>query len=190
MKSSEFKVRVQAFGRFLSGMVMPNIGVFIAWGLLTALFIPTGWFPNEQLAKMVGPMITYILPLLIGYNGGKLVAGDRGAVVGAITTVGVICGTSIPMFIGAMIAGPVGGYAIKKFDKHIQGKVKSGFEMLVNNFSAGIIGLILAIVFFYGVGPIVEQLNAMLGTGVNRLVEAGLLPLTSLVVEPASFILK
>lgn len=185
MKSSEFKVKVQAFGRFLSGMVMPNIGVFIAWGLLTALFIPTGWFPNEQLAKMVGPMITYILPLLIGYNGGKLVAGDRGAIVGAITTVGVICGISIPMFIGAMIAGPVGGYAIKKFDEKMKGKIKSGFEMLVNNFSAGIVGLILAIVFFYGVGPVVEQLNTLLGVGVNRLVQAGLLPLTSLVVEPA-----
>lgn len=185
MKSSEFKVKVQAFGRFLSGMVMPNIGVFIAWGLLTALFIPTGWFPNEQLAKMVGPMITYILPLLIGYNGGKLVAGDRGAIVGAITTVGVICGASIPMFIGAMIAGPVGGYAIKKFDEKMKGKIKSGFEMLVNNFSAGIVGLILAIVFFYGVGPVVEQLNTLLGVGVNRLVQAGLLPLTSLVVEPA-----
>lgn len=185
MKSSEFKVRVQSFGRFLSGMVMPNIGVFIAWGLLTALFIPTGWFPNEQLAKMVGPMITYILPLLIGYNGGRLIAGDRGAIVGAITTVGVICGTSIPMFIGAMIAGPVGGYVIKEFDKRMKGKIRSGFEMLVNNFSAGIIGLILAIVFFYGVGPVVEQLNTMLGAGVNRLVQAGLLPLTSLVVEPA-----
>lgn len=185
MKSSEFKVRVQAFGRFLSGMVMPNIGVFIAWGLLTALFIPTGWFPNEQLAKMVGPMITYILPLLIGYNGGKLIAGDRGAVVGAITTVGVICGTLIPMFIGAMIAGPVGGYVIKKFDEKMKGKIKSGFEMLVNNFSAGIVGLILAVIFFYGVGPVVEQLNTLLGVGVNRLVQAGLLPLTSLVVEPA-----
>lgn len=185
MKNSEFKVRVQAFGRFLSGMVMPNIGVFIAWGLLTALFIPTGWFPNEQLAKMVGPMITYILPLLIGYSGGKLIAGDRGAIVGAITTVGVICGTSIPMFIGAMIAGPVGGYIIKKFDEKMKDRIKSGFEMLVNNFSAGIVGLILAVIFFYGVGPVVEQLNTLLGIGVNRLVQAGLLPLTSLVVEPA-----
>lgn len=179
------KVKVQAFGRFLSGMVMPNIGVFIAWGLLTALFIPTGWFPNNEFAKMVEPMIKYILPLMIGYNGGKLVAGERGAIVGSITTVGVICGTSIPMFIGAMIAGPVGGYTIKSFDKYTKGKIKSGFEMLVNNFSAGIVGLILAIIFFKGVGPIVEKLNALLGVGVNRLVEGGLLPLTALVVEPA-----
>ncbi|MGL5190463.1 MAG: PTS mannitol transporter subunit IICBA, partial [Cetobacterium sp.] len=179
------KVKVQAFGRFLSGMVMPNIGVFIAWGLLTALFIPTGWFPNNEFAKMVEPMIKYILPLMIGYNGGKLVAGERGAIVGSITTVGVICGTSIPMFIGAMIAGPVGGYTIKTFDRYTKGKIKSGFEMLVNNFSAGIVGLILAIIFFKGVGPIVEKLNALLGVGVNRLVEGGLLPLTALVVEPA-----
>lgn len=182
------KVKVQAFGRFLSGMVMPNIGVFIAWGLLTALFIPTGWIPNNELAKMVEPMIKYILPLMIGYNGGRLVAGERGAIVGAITTVGVICGTSIPMFIGAMIAGPIGGYTIKSFDKHTKGKIKSGFEMLVNNFSAGIVGLILAIIFFKGVGPLVENLNTLLGIGVNRLVEGGLLPLTALVVEPAKIL--
>lgn len=182
---TNLKVAVQSFGRFLSGMVMPNIGAFIAWGFITALFIPTGWYPNEDLAKLVGPMITYLLPLLIGYSGGKLIAGERGGVVGAITTAGVIVGTSIPMFIGAMIAGPAGGYAIKKVDEFMKDKVKSGFEMLVNNFSAGIVGAILAVLFFKSVGPLVEGLNNLLGAGVNFLVEARILPLTSILVEPA-----
>lgn len=136
--ASGMKLKVQSFGRFLSNMVMPNIGAFIAWGLITALFIPTGWVPNETFAALVGPMITYLLPLLIGYTGGKLVGGERGAVVGAVTTIGVIVGSEIPMFLGAMIAGPLGGIAIKGFDNLIEGKVKSGFEMLINNFSAGI----------------------------------------------------
>lgn len=74
--SSDIKIKVQSFGRFLSNMVMPNIGAFIAWGIITALFIPTGWLPNETLAKLVGPMITYLLPLLIGYTGGRLVGGE------------------------------------------------------------------------------------------------------------------
>ena len=148
--SSDFKIKVQSFGRFLSNMVMPNIGAFIAWGIITALFIPTGWLPNETLAKLVGPMITYLLPLLIGFTGGRLVGGDRGGVVGAITTMGVIVGADMPMFLGAMIAGPLGGWAIKKFDVWVDGKIKSGFEMLVNNFSAGIIGMILAILAFLG----------------------------------------
>ena len=143
--SSDIKIKVQSFGRFLSNMVMPNIGAFIAWGIITALFIPTGWLPNETLAKLVGPMITYLLPLLIGYTGGKLVGGERGGVVGAITTMGVIVGADMPMFLGSMIAGPLGGWAIKKFDVWVDGKIKSGFEMLVNNFSAGIIGMILFI---------------------------------------------
>ncbi|MGB5445977.1 MAG: PTS transporter subunit EIIC, partial [Psychromonas sp.] len=141
MLSSKSKVGVQNFGRLLSNMVMPNIGAFIAWGLITALFIPTGWIPNETLASMVGPMIMYMLPLLIGYTGGKVIAGERGAVVAAIATMGVIVGTDIPMFMGAMIVGPLSGLAIKKFDAAIHGKVKSGFEMLVNNFSAGILGM-------------------------------------------------
>jgi len=188
MLSPEAKVKVQNFGRFLSNMVMPNIGAFIAWGFITALFIPTGWIPNETLSSMVGPMITYLLPLLIGYTGGKMVAGDRGAVVGAVTTMGVIVGTDIPMFMGAMIAGPLGALAIKKFDQAIHGKVKSGFEMLVNNFSAGIIGMICAIIAYLVIGPAVKVLSTALATGVNTLVESGLLPLTSLFVEPAKIL--
>jgi len=148
MFSPDVKVGVQNFGRFLSNMVMPNIGAFIAWGIITALFIPTGWLPNETLAKLVGPMITYLLPLLIGFTGGRLVGGDRGGVVGAITTMGVIVGADMPMFLGAMIAGPLGGWCIKRFDRLVDGKIKSGFEMLVNNFSAGIIGMLLAILAF------------------------------------------
>ena len=188
MLSPEAKIKVQNFGRFLSNMVMPNIGAFIAWGFITALFIPTGWLPNETLAAMVGPMITYLLPLLIGYTGGKMVGGDRGAVVGAITTMGVIVGTDIPMFMGAMIVGPLGGIAIKKFDEAIQGKVKSGFEMLVNNFSAGIIGMVCAIVAFLVMGPAVKVLSTGLAAGVNLMVESGALPLASIFVEPAKIL--
>ncbi|HHE3653839.1 TPA: PTS mannitol transporter subunit IICBA [Pasteurella multocida] len=188
MLSANAKVKVQNFGRFLSNMVMPNIGAFIAWGFITALFIPTGWLPNETLAKLVGPMITYLLPLLIGYSGGKLIAGERGAVVGAIATAGVIVGTDIPMFLGAMIAGPTGGWAIKRFDKWADGKIKSGFEMLVNNFSSGIIGMILAILFFWLIGPAVKALSTMLAAGVDILVKAHLLPLTSIFVEPAKIL--
>ncbi|MCU6668388.1 PTS mannitol transporter subunit IICBA [Enterobacteriaceae bacterium H4N4] len=186
--SSDFKIKVQSFGRFLSNMVMPNIGAFIAWGIITALFIPTGWLPNETLAKLVGPMITYLLPLLIGYTGGRLVGGDRGGVVGAITTMGVIVGADMPMFLGAMIAGPLGGWAIKKFDVWVDGKIKSGFEMLVNNFSAGIIGMILAILAFLGIGPAVEVLSKVLAAGVNFMVAHDMLPLASIFVEPAKIL--
>ncbi len=186
--SSDFKIKVQSFGRFLSNMVMPNIGAFIAWGIITALFIPTGWLPNETLAKLVGPMITYLLPLLIGYTGGRLVGGDRGGVVGAITTMGVIVGADMPMFLGAMIAGPLGGWAIKKFDVWVDGKIKSGFEMLVNNFSAGIIGMILAILAFLGIGPAVEVLSKILAAGVNFMVAHDMLPLASIFVEPAKIL--
>ena len=188
MFSEATKLKVQRFGRFLSNMVMPNIGAFIAWGFITALFIPTGWLPNEALGKLVEPMLNYLLPLLIGYSGGKLAGGERGAVVGAITTMGVIVGTDIPMFLGAMIVGPLGGWAIKKFDQAVEGKIKSGFEMLVNNFSAGIIGMLLAIVAFYAIGPAVKGLSAALAAGVDFLVNHHLLPLTSIFVEPAKIL--
>ncbi|WP_102347716.1 PTS mannitol transporter subunit IICBA [Bacillus sp. Marseille-P3661] len=183
------KVRVQKFGNFLSSMVLPNIGAFIAWGLITALFIPTGFFPNENLAQLVGPMVTYLLPLLIGYTGGKLVHDHRGGVVGAIVTAGVIVGApDTPMFLGAMIMGPLAGYVIKKFDQAIEGKIRTGFEMLVNNFSAGILGAILAIVAFLAIGPAVDSFTQILVSGVDWLIAAGLLPLTSILIEPAKIL--
>jgi len=180
--------KLQKFGRFLSGMVMPNIGAFIAWGLITALFIPTGWLPNENLAALVGPMIVYLLPLLIGYTGGKMVYGTRGGVLGAVATMGVIVGTSIPMFIGGMIMGPIAGYLMKKFDESVDGKVPTGFEMLVNNFSAGILGTILTLLAYLGIGPVVEGVSNSFGAGVEGFVNAGLLPLASIFIEPAKIL--
>ncbi|WP_055108252.1 PTS mannitol transporter subunit IICB [Paenibacillus ihumii] len=184
-QSSGFKVQVQRFGRFLSGMVMPNIGAFIAWGLITALFIPTGWVPNESLASLVDPMITYLLPLLIGYTGGHMVHGVRGGVIGAVVTMGVVVGADIPMFLGAMIMGPLGAWVLKKFDKAVEGKIPAGFEMLVNNFSSGIIGGALALAAFKGVGPVVQAFSDVLAAGVQFLINTGLLPLANLLIEPA-----
>ncbi len=180
------KEKVQLFGRFLSGMVMPNIGAFIAWGLITALFIETGWLPNAKFAQMVTPMSTMLLPLLIAYTGGDVVAGKRGGVIGAIAAIGVIVGQpDVPMFIGAMIVGPLSAWLIKKFDQAVEGHIPPGFEMLVNNFSLGIIGAALSLIAMLGVTPLVTTLNDAMSAGVGFLVEHGLLPLTSIFIEPA-----
>ena len=179
------KEKVQVFGRFLSGMVMPNIGAFIAWGLITALFIETGWFPNATLAKLVDPMSKMLLPLLIAYTGGKNVWGQRGGVIGAVAAMGVIVGSDIPMFIGAMIVGPLSAWILKKFDQAVEGKVRAGFEMLVNNFSLGIIGAILCGLAMFGIAPVVTVLNSAMESGVGFFVDHGLLPLASIFIEPA-----
>lgn len=199
------RVRVQKLGTALSNMVMPNIGAFIAWGLITALFIEQGWLqaifsglkdPDGWVAKLggwgaydgagiVGPMITYLLPILIGYTGGRMIHGNRGAVVGAIATIGVVTGADVPMFMGAMIMGPLGGWLMKKADALWEGKIRPGFEMLVDNFSAGILGMFLAIFGFFGIGPIVSSFTRLAGNAVDFLVENNLLPLTSILIEPA-----
>jgi PTS system mannitol-specific IIC component len=176
---------IQRIGGYLAGMIMPNIAAFIAWGLITALFIPTGWLPNKDLAKLVGPLILTLLPVLIGYTGGRLVHGQRGAVVGAVATMGVVVGTDIPMFLGAMIVGPLAAYLLKQIDAVVGQRTRAGFEMLVDNFSAGILGLIMAILGFLAVGPVVETLANAAGRGVDGLVSSGLLPLVSIIVEPA-----
>ncbi|WP_282155486.1 PTS mannitol transporter subunit IICB [Cytobacillus gottheilii] len=179
------RAKIQKFGGFLSGMVMPNIGAFIAWGVLTALFIPNGWFPNEEFAQLKDPMMLYMLPILIAYTGGRLVADARGGVISVIATMGLIVGSDIPMFIGAMVIGPLAALIIKKFDKAIQGKVSSGFEMTVNNFSIGLIGLALALLSYLVIGPTITFVNDLLVTGVNILVENHLLALLPIFTEPA-----
>ena len=182
------KSAVQKFGTALSGMVMPNIGAFIAWGIITALFIGDGYLPNEQLATIVDPMLKFLLPTLIAYQGGYNVYGQRGAVVGSIATFGVIMGSEVPMLIGAMALGPLGGYLIKKFDQAFGDKIKTGLEMLVNNFSSGIIGFILAVIAFYIVGPFVQMMTDFMGQGVAWIMEAGLLPLANIFIEPAKIL--
>ena len=184
----KFKNTIMRIGRSMSAMVMPNIGAFIAWGLITALFIPDGWLPNDNLAKLVSPALTYLLPILIAYTAGKNIAGDRGGVTGAIATIGVIAGSDIPMFIGAMIMGPAGGLAIKEFDKLTKGRVRSGFEMLVNNFSVGIIGMLLAIAGFLVVGNAISSLTGLVSRAAEALIAHKMLPLISLVVEPAKIL--
>ncbi|MDR1037914.1 MAG: mannitol-specific PTS transporter subunit IIC [Deltaproteobacteria bacterium] len=179
------KESVQRAGRFLSSMVMPNIGAFIAWGLITALFIPDGWLPNVTFAALVGPMIKYLIPLLIAYTGGYVVHKQRGAVVGAIAGFGVIVGAEMPMFLGVMLMGPVGGLVIRQFDALMERRIPAGFEMLVNNFSAGILGGILAILGLVAINPACVAITNALSSGVNFFVTHRLLPLAALFVEPA-----
>lgn len=183
-EGKSLKLGVQKFGNSLSSMILPNIGAFLAFGIVTALFIPTGWLPNKALSELVSPFITYLLPLLIGYTGGKMVDGHRGGVVGAIATTGIIVGTNVPMLLGAMIMGPLGGYLIKKFDQLIEGKIKTGFEMLVDVFSAGILGALLAIIGFAAFSPVVDWASSALAGGVGWLINMRLLPLASLFIEP------
>jgi PTS system mannitol-specific IIC component len=179
------KAQIQRLGGHLAGMVMPNIGAFIAWGLITALFIPTGWLPNKEFGALVDPTINVLLPVLIGYTGGRMVHGQRGAVVGAVATMGVVVGAGIPMFLGAMVMGPLTAFVLKLVDGYIQDRTKPGFEMLVDNFTAGIVGGAAAVFGNWGIKPIVTHVTDAAGNAVEWLIHHHLLPLASVLVEPA-----
>jgi len=185
--------RLQKFGGFMAGMVIPNIGAFIAWGLITAFFIPTGWTPNDDLVELVGPIIVYLLPVLIGFTGGQMVYGHRGGVMGAIATMGIIVGADFaldsgatgdpPQFLGAMVVGPLAAWLMMKTDEAFQDRVPVGFEMLYNNFSSGILGFILAILGRYIMGPIMGFIANLFGNMVDWVADAGLLPLADIPIE-------
>ncbi len=177
--------KLQAFGGFLTAMVIPNMGAFIAWGFITALFIPTGWIPNEHFNELVQPMLNYLLPLLLAYTGGSLVYGQRGGVAGAIGTIGLIVGADIAMFLGAMIMGPLSAWVVKKFDKAIDGKIPTGFEMVVNNFSLGIIAFLLCLCSYSFIGPVIVEANNFVSYLIQQLVKTGFLPILSVINEPA-----
>ncbi len=203
------RAAIQRFGAFLAGMIMPNLGAFIAWGLVTALFIPSGWvnliagrpatnpLPFTTAAgTIVGPIIVFLIPVLIGYTGGRQVHGQRGAVVGAIATMGVVIsplaynpkltlGDLGPQFLGALIIGPLTALILKYWDRLVDGKLRSGFEMLVDNFSAGIIGGAMALVGLFWLGPIVVAISQAFGSVVQWLINLHLLPLAQIIIEPA-----
>lgn len=188
MSKSSFKTKIQGFGSFLSSMIMPNMAAFIAWGFLTALFIDVGWIPNEKFAALVDPIIIYAIPLLIAYRGGDLINPKMGGVVGVIATMGAIVGSDQKMLLGAMVLGPLSGWLLKKLQEAYEGHVKSGFEMLVNNFSAGFLALILALLSLTFVAPFMEAVMAVLTYGVDWLVSRGLLPLVHIFVEPGKIL--
>ena len=179
------RAKLQAFGGFLTAMVIPNMGAFIAWGFITALFIPTGWIPNEHFNELVQPMLNYLLPLLLAYTGGSLVYGQRGGVAGAIGTIGLIVGADIAMFLGAMIMGPLSAWVVKKFDQAIDGKIPTGFEMVVNNFSLGIIAFLLCLCSYSFIGPVIVEANNLVSYLIQQLVKTGFLPILSVINEPA-----
>lgn len=185
MEKKSLRARMQAFGGFLTAMVIPNMGAFIAWGFITALFIDTGWLPNKNFSQLVSPMSTYLLPLLISFMGGKLVAGDRGGVAGTVGTIGLIIGADIPMFLGAMIMGPLSAYIVKKFDQFIEDKAPAGFEMIINNFSLGFIGLALCLCSYSFIGPAILQANKFLTVVIQGIVKTGALPALAILNEPA-----
>src|SRR3954470_387469 len=194
------RIAVQKVGTFLSGMIMPNIAAFIGCGVIPALFIEKGPFPVGGIGGfgngadgvpnvgLVGPMIRFMLPLLIAVQGGRMVYGVRGAVVAAVATMGVIVSTEQPMFLGALIMAPLAAWLMKQLDKLWDGKIKPGFEMLVNNFSAGIAAAVLAVAGFFAFGPVIENISKGLGNGVNWLVDHSLLPLASIIIEPAKIL--
>jgi PTS system mannitol-specific IIC component len=185
VQGTGIKATIQRIGGHLAGMIMPNIGAFIAWGLITALFIPTGWLPNATLGAMVDPIIKMLLPILIAYTGGRMVHGQRGAVVGAVAVMGVVVGADIPMFLGAMIIGPLAALVMKYVDKFTEDRTKSGFEMLVDNFTAGIVGGVMAIAGMFAIGPIVQGITTAASGAVGWLIDNGLLPFVSVLIEPA-----
>ena len=176
---------IQRVGGAASGIVIPNIGAFIAWGLITALFIGPGWLPNEELSTMVVPLIKWLLPLLLGYTGGKMVYGHRGGVIGAVTTAAAIIGTETFQFLGAMLVGPGSAWILKKVDGGLQDSVPEGFEMLYDNFSLGILGLGTSVVTYLGLAPILTAISDGLGNFASGLVESGLVPLADIPIEVA-----
>lgn len=179
------KERIQKYGGFMASMVVPNLGAFIAWGLITAMFIATGWIPNERFSTLVGPILVYLLPILIGYTGGYMIHGQRGGVMGALTTMGAIVGSSIPQLLGAMIMGPLSAWILKKFDEWMEPRMPVGFELLINNFSMGIIGTLLVLFAMLVMGPVVIAISNAFGAVVEWLVNIKLLPLVALIIEPA-----
>ncbi|PPE06648.1 PTS transporter subunit EIIC [Mesoplasma corruscae] len=176
LKGKNFKLKVQKVGSFMAGMIMPSIGVLLAWGLWTAMFLydydnnkPLGWFNAPMLGRLVDPGLKYLIPILIAFNGARMIYGIRGGMLATFVILGTIIGTdwiyanhitladgshpgSPNQFIGAMVVGPLSGWFLKKMESFYLEKINKSYEMLVKNFGIGFFGILLALVTFFGWG--------------------------------------
>ncbi|EGO9238375.1 PTS lactose transporter subunit IIBC [Enterococcus faecalis] len=175
---------LRRFGHRLSGMIMPNLSIFIAWSLLSLVAGYTTGNLRLALSEVETIMIRVVLPILIGFTGGKMFEEQRGGVVAAIATVGVIVSTDVPQLFGAMFIGPLAGYTFAKIEQILLPKVKEGYEMLTKNFLAGIVGGLLCCFGILVVAPAVESASFWLYQFSSWLIEANLLPLVHVFLEP------
>lgn len=175
--------KTRRVGHYLSGMIMPNVSVFITWGIITTLIQYLRGPLQSSFLEMDRLMIQFLFPVLIAYTGGRLIE-NRAGVVAAVAVIGMLTESEDPQILGAMVIGPLIGWIVFLFDKYVLPKVKPGYEMLVRNFSAGILGMLFGYLSLVFIGPIIAGITNQIGFFVGWLIQRNLLLFTNLFIEP------
>lgn len=222
--SNKMQQGLRKFGSFMAGMIMPVIGLIIAWGFMTAILLgiktalyPPGSLPPDVdisaefskrvffMDQIIGFGIGSAIPLMIGFMGGRQIYGQKGAIIGVIATIGVMMGAFNPLFndtmvaitgdvalldspppamiLGAMITGPLAALIFKHIEKLWIERMPSGFEMLINNFSIGLIGLALMAASFWSIALFAAVLQAIFFLIINGINSSNTLFLLPIFVE-------
>jgi PTS system mannitol-specific IIC component len=174
-------------GRFLSQLVFQNISGLLALGFLRILFAPSGWFPHEGVYQIVDFIVLYFIPIQFANTGGKMIGGQRGGVIASFVMVGLVAGntTSYSMILPSMCVGPIIGYLIKKTDQWLERRTPPGYELLIYNGAAGLVGTLTAVVCYLYVGPLFARTMQMIYQEALLLAQSQLLPLISVIIEPS-----
>jgi PTS system mannitol-specific IIC component len=175
--------KTRRVGHYLSGMIMPNVSVFITWGIITTLIQYLRGPLQSSFLEMDRLMIQFLFPVLIAYTGGRLIE-NRAGVVAAVAVIGMLTESEDPQILGAMVIGPLIGWIVFLFDKYVLPKVEPGYEMLVRNFSAGILGMLFGYLSLVFIGPIIAGITNQIGFFVGWLIQRNLLLFTNLFIEP------
>ncbi|MFB8538316.1 PTS transporter subunit EIIC [Enterococcus thailandicus] len=163
---------------------MPNLSIFIAWGFLSFL---TPYFSGElaqRLNEVSEWMLHLLLPILIGYLGGKITGNQRGAIVGAIATLGIIVGSTAPQIVGAMIMGTLAGKVYDFFENKVKEQFTIGYEMLIHNLLVGIIGGVCCLLGMIVITPLISSVSQMISQAILWLTEMKMLTLAHVLLEP------
>lgn len=177
--------KIRKIGRFYSSVIIKNIALFITYGLLSAVFSEYGWFPKENIYNMAQIIYQVLIPVCLGLTAGKKAGKEMGGLVGAITSIGVLMVENAPVITGSILLGGVGGYIADKLYERIQRKIRMGFEMLTKNVTIAIIGSIFAMLSYFIMAPILVGVDTFLLKGISELIEIHMLPLASVLIEPA-----
>ncbi len=183
--ASAMAIRVRKIGKFYSGIIMKNVVLFMAFGLMSVCFAETGWFPNAEIYQIAGMIYQVLIPVMIGYAAGKKSGDDIGGVAGALASIGFVAGDSISAIMGVMIIAPAAGYIAAMAYRIIREKAWPGFEMLVKNVVIAIIGTMAALFAYFIVTPILAVGTHGLNQFVDILIRNQMLPFIGLFIEPA-----
>ncbi|MDW2800210.1 protein-N(pi)-phosphohistidine--sugar phosphotransferase [Clostridium boliviensis] len=172
--------------KYYSRVIAESIPLFVTAGLLSVF--SAGIFQNEHLYEMSKILSSLVIPVFMGYKAGTMCGGEVGGLAGTLAASVVVMAEPVSAMILSVTAGGVAGFLCKKGLDRIKNWIPSGFEMLFSNLYLASLGLLAGGAAYVLLIPEAEWMLGFLGNGLSLMIDRGIIPFISFVVEPLKII--